>query len=267
MDCAQVFTKNQQQWKAKPLTDEQIDQWHAARETTGITDVVSHDSYLINLASPDKALREKSIGLMRIELERCEALSIPYLVAHPGAHMGEGEAKGCRRVAGALNRLHRSLKGLAAMTLLETTAGQGTTLGRSFEQIARIMEQVHEADRVAVCIDTAHMLAAGYDLTSHAGAEATLQQLDEVVGLERVRVVHVNDSKTPRGSQKDRHEHIGLGHTDRGAMARIVTDAHLATVPKILETPKGTNDKGKEWDQVNLNRLRRMKPRSPKTNA
>ena len=259
MDCAQVFTKNQQQWQSTPLSREQIEAWFAAMNQTGITDVVSHDSYLINMASPAKPLREKSIALMRVELERCEALAIPYLVAHPGAHVGSGVAAGCKRVAGALNRLHRSLKGFKTITLLETTAGQGTTLGRTFEEIARILDQVHAPERVAVCIDTAHMFAAGYDLTSSAGAGATLQELDDVLGLGRVKVVHVNDSKAPFASLKDRHAHIGHGHIDRKALARIVTDDHLLTVPKILETAKGKNAKGRSWDQVNLTRLRRMR--------
>jgi len=263
MDCVQVFTKNQQQWKAKPLSDEQIAAWSAAMNETGITEVVSHDSYLINMASPDKSMREKSIALMRVELERCETLAIPYLVAHPGAHVGSGVAAGCKRVAGALNRLNRSLNGFKTITLLETTAGQGTTLGRSFEEIRRIIDQVRAPERVAVCIDTAHMIAAGYDLTSAAGAGAVLEELDDVLGLKQVRVVHVNDSKAPRGSLKDRHAHIGQGYIDRAAMARIVTDDHLATVPKILETPKGENDKGRPWDKVNLTRLRRMRPANP----
>ena len=212
MQCVQVFTKNQRQWKVKPLTAEQVELWHHHWRQTKIRQVVSHDSYLINLASPDTGMRRRSISLFREELLRCEALSIPLLVTHPGAHMQAGEARGLARVARALDQLHRQLPGLTVVTCLEVTAGQGTCLGYRFEHLTQIIDSVREPERLGVCLDTAHLLAAGYDLTDAAGCRAVLAELGEVIGLDQVRAIHLNDSKVPRGKRVDRHEHIGRGH-------------------------------------------------------
>ena len=212
LDCVQLFTRNQRQWQTTPLTDTQIALWRDHLRRTRISTVISHDSYLINLASPVSELRSKSIGLYRRELLRCEALGIRHVVMHPGAYINGGEKAGLRRVASALNRLHRQLPGLEVRTCLEVTAGQGTSLGWRFEHLHRVIDQTHQPERLAVCLDTAHLLAAGYDLTSGDGARATLAECGRIIGLDRVAVIHLNDSKTPRGSKVDRHEHIGHGY-------------------------------------------------------
>lgn len=258
MTCVQVFTKNQRQWSAPPLTEAQITEWNNARRETGIDVAVSHDSYLINLANPGEEARTKSIRLYRDELERCEALGIPLLVMHPGSHLNTGEEAGLALVAEALNTLHSELPGLRVVTCLEVTAGQGTNLGHRFEHLRAIRDQIREPERVAVCLDTAHMLEAGYDLTSATGMRATLDELDAVIGLKLVRAVHVNDSKTPRGSRVDRHEHIGKGHVSLDAFAVLVNEPAFAALPKILETPKENAPEGRPWDTVNLETLARL---------
>ena len=256
MECVQVFTKNQRQWKVKPLSDDDVKQWFEHRKSTGIDDVVSHDSYLINLASPAAQVREKSVALFREELRRCEALDIPWLVTHPGAHMKEGEDKGLKRVARSLDRIHKDLPGLKTVTCLEVTAGQGTSLGYTFEHLRQIMELVKDPQRLAVCLDTAHMLAAGYDLTGAAGCRAVLRELDDVIGLSHVAAIHMNDSKVPRGSRVDRHEHIGHGHVSLDAFKVIVNHKAFGNVPKILETAKEDAPDGRPWDAINLAALR-----------
>ncbi len=258
MDCVQVFTKNQRQWSAPPLNEGQVEQWRQHRLKTKIETVVSHDSYLINLGGPAGPVRRKSIALFCDELERCERLDIPYLVAHPGAHLNGGEAVGLKRIARALDQVHRALPDLKVLTCLEVTAGQGTNLGYRFEQLRRITDMVKDPQRLGVCLDTAHMLVAGYDLTTESGAESVVQELDDVLGLNQVKVVHLNDSKTPLGSRVDRHEHIGQGHVSRAAFRVLVAHPALKNVPKILETPKGEAPNGKQWDSVNLAKLRRM---------
>ncbi len=263
MDCVQIFTKNQRQWQVRPLTDEQIRLWEQTQRQTKITRVVSHGSYLINLASPVAETRKKSIELFRQELLRCEALGIGDLVTHPGSHMKAGEGPGLKRVAGALNQLHKQMPGLAVKTCLEVTAGQGNCLGARFEHLRQIIEQVKDPDRLAVCLDTAHMLAAGYDLTSAKGVGAVLCEFDQVVGLEQVRVVHLNDSVTPRGSRVDRHAHIGHGHVAMTAFAAIVQHRSFRSIPKILETPKAVAPDGRPWDQVNLETLCGLSSQAP----
>lgn len=259
MDCVQVFTKNQRQWTVPPLDEDQVNQWQQQRRETGIDTVVSHGSYLINLASPANPNRLKSLALFREELRRCETLNIPWLVTHPGSHLNEGGTTGgLKRVAKALDQLHRDLPGLAVRTCLEVTAGQGTNLGSRFEELQVVMNAVRAPERLAVCLDTAHMLAAGYDLSSAAGAEATLSELDHILGLESVTVLHVNDSKAVQGSRVDRHAHIGQGHVAREAFAVLLGHPRFKTVPKILETPKGDDSKGRPWDRANLARLQRI---------
>ena len=256
MECVQVFTKNQRQWKVTPLKDEDIQAWNEHRKLTAIKSVVSHDSYLINLANPSADARQRSLALFREEIERCEALAIPFLVTHPDAHLGTGEDAGLRQVAASLDQIHADLPGCETITLLEITAGQGTCLGATFEHLRTIIDLVREPERLGVCLDTAHLLEAGYDLTSAAGCEATLQECDRIVGLKRVRCVHVNDSKTPRGSRVDRHEHIGRGQVSLDAFRVIVNHAQLKQVPKILETPKEDASDGRPWDAINLEVLR-----------
>lgn len=266
MDCVQVFTKNQKQWKAPPLTSAQIDTWLEHMASTGITEVVSHDSYLINLASPKDDIRGKSFALYGEELVRCHALGIPNLVMHPGAHSGEGEDAGLGRVAESLNRVHDALPDVCVTTCLEITAGQGTGLGYTFEHLASIIDQVDADDRLGVCLDTAHLIAAGYDLTSEAGAKAVLKECDQVIGLKRIRVLHLNDSKVERGRRVDRHEHIGKGCIGIEPFRRLLNDPRFDHLPMILETEKTeSREKGKividPLDEMNLNTLRSL--RSP----
>ena len=258
MDCVQIFTKNQRQWRSAPLTDADIEQWKQHFRRARLKDAVSHDSYLINLASGDRSTREKSVALFVDEIERCEALAIPWLVTHPGAHLGAGEATGLKRVARALDRAHRRTSGYKTVTCLEITAGQGSGLGWRFEHLRRIIDMVAEPQRLAVCFDTAHALAAGYNLTRRAGMQATLDEFDDVIGLDLLKVFHLNDSKTKRRSRVDRHEHIGRGHVARIAFAVIVRDPRFRRIPKILETPKAAAPNGQLWDAVNLQTLRKL---------
>lgn len=265
--CVQVFTKNQRQWRVPPLSEQQVRDWHETWRQTGVGEVVSHDSYLINPASPDEQTFEKSVSLLREEIERCERLSIPLLVIHPGAHKGDGEEVGLRRVVAAIDRVHRDLPGYRTVTCLENTAGQGTTLGADLAHLKRIREAVAEPERLAVCIDTAHALAAGYPLTSRSGTQRFLRELDRLVGLELVRAIHINDSKVERGRRVDRHEHIGHGYVSPDAFRTIINRRKLRKVPKILETPKGQGPDGREWDAINHEALCAMDSRAARSAA
>jgi len=255
METVQVFTKNQQQWKCKPLSGEAVADWKAHRDKLGWEKTVSHDSYLINLASPDAKLWQASIALFIEELSRCRILGIPYLVTHPGAHMGEGEPAGLKRVAAALDQVHKRVAVDGVVTCLEITAGQGSSLGYKLEHLAEIMVLVKSPERLAVCLDTAHLFAAGYDFRGRKYA-ALRRQIESTVGIERVKVLHLNDSKKELGSRVDRHEHIGLGKIGLEGFRPIVRDAAFKKIPKILETPKLKNPDGREWDAVNLELLR-----------
>ena len=250
MDCVQVFTKNQRQWTVKPLTEDQITQWDQTRKDTGITNIVSHDSYLINLANPDKAKREKSAALFREELLRCEQLGIPFLVTHPGAHLGEGEEAGIKLYCKTLDQIHKDVPGLKVKTCLETTAGQGTCLGWKLEHLQQMLSDVKATERLGVCVDTAHLIAAGYDLTSQAGAQDVIKQMANTITLGRIKVFHLNDSKIPLGKRVDRHEHIGHGTIAKVAFAWLLSEPALMNVPKILETAKADHPDGMPWDVV-----------------
>lgn len=256
MDCVQIFTKNQRQWKVKALDEEGLRLWQAHRRGSRLKSVVSHDSYLINLASPDRANREKSIALFRHELLRCEQLEIPFLVTHPGAHMKAGEAAGLKRVARSLDRLHKDLPGLRTVICLEITAGQGTTLGYCIEHLGRIIDSVKDPQRLAICLDTAHLLASGHDLRCAKATRDVLARIDDQVGIDLVKVLHLNDSKSEFGSRVDRHEHIGHGKVSMEAFRVIVNYPPFRKVPKILETAKLDHPDGRPWDAVNLERLR-----------
>ncbi|OGC76497.1 MAG: deoxyribonuclease IV, partial [candidate division Zixibacteria bacterium RBG_16_40_9] len=207
----QIFTKSNNQWKARPLTAPEISEFRTKQKETQISPVVAHDSYLINIASPDKALQKKSREALLIELQRCEALGISHLVMHPGSHVGTGEKEGIKRIAEALNWLHSQTKDFKVQIALETTAGQGTNLGYRFEQIAKMIELTEQKNRLAVCLDTCHVFAAGYDIRTQAGCEKTISEFDKIVGLEKLKVIHFNDSVKDFGSRVDRHEHIGKG--------------------------------------------------------
>ena len=252
----QIFTKNANQWNAKPLQEKEIQQFKAAWAASGIRMIVAHDSYLINLASPDGELLEKSRSAMRIEVERCEQLGIPYLVMHPGSHVGSGEEAGLRRVAESFDAIHRQTSGYQTKILVETTAGQGTNLGWQFEQIARIFEHVAQPERLGVCFDTCHAFAAGYDIRTEAAYRQTMAEFDRIIGLARLNAIHVNDSVKPLGCRVDRHEAIGKGHIGLDGFRWLMNDPRLADIPKILETPKGGDPVAS--DQENLSKLRAL---------
>ncbi len=257
VDCRalQIFTKNASQWKAKPLADEAVEQFRTAREESGLGVVLAHDSYLINLASPDPRLLEKSIAAMGDELERAEQLGLPFLVSHPGAHKGDGEAAGLARVAESLDAVHRRHPDMEAKILIETTAGQGTSLGFRFEHLAAILEQVEQPERLGVCLDTCHIFAAGYDLRTPEAYEKTMGEFEQLVGFDRLHAIHVNDSKKDLGSRVDRHDQIGDGALGREAFRSLMRDQRLKDIPKVLETRKGPE---LEEDRRNLALLRQL---------
>jgi deoxyribonuclease-4 len=255
MDTVQVFTKNQQQWKCKPLDVGAIEQRKSHRDRLKFSHTVSHDSYLINLGSPDDVLWEKSIELFAEEISRCAILGIPYLVTHPGAHVGSGEEAGLSRVARGLDRAYTAAERNGVTTCLEITAGQGTSLGYRLEHLAEIISQSSNLRRLGVCLDTAHLFAAGYDIRGRKYSKFR-KDLVKIVGLKRVKVLHLNDSKKDLGSRVDRHDHIGLGKIGKEGFAGFVRDEAFADVPKILETPKDKSPDGRPWDEVNLEVLR-----------
>jgi deoxyribonuclease-4 len=252
-EAMQIFTKNSNQWKAKPLTATEVTVFRDACQAAGIGPVIAHSAYLINLAAPDEALYEKSIQAFLDELQRCELLGIPYLVVHPGAHMGTGEEQGLKRIAAAIDRIHHETPNIQAAMVLEATAGQGTVLAYKFEHFAAILEQVDEPDRLGFCLDTCHLLAAGYDFRTRQGYDQMMDAWDELVGIERIRVIHLNDSKKDLGSRVDRHEHIGLGCIGTKGFEFLLNDRRLAELPMVLETPKDDNA-----DVRNLATLRRL---------
>jgi deoxyribonuclease IV len=228
---------------------------------TGIADPVAHNSYLINLGSPDDTLWEKSIDAMTVEVERCQALGVQDLVTHPGAHKGAGEEAGLSRIAAGLDEVHRRTRGTSVRIDLETTAGQGTCLGHRFEHLGAILDRVAEPDRLGICLDSCHIFAAGYSLATADEYDKTMDGLDRAVGIRRVRVWHLNDSRRERGSRVDRHAGIGRGHLGLEPFGRIVRDRRFESILMILETPKGTEE-GVELDAVNLRVLRDLEIRS-----
>jgi deoxyribonuclease-4 len=256
MTSFQIFTKNANQWNAKPLDPAVIDRFREGLVgNPQIRTVVAHDSYLINLASPDDASWEKSIAALQYELERCDQLGIPFLVSHPGAHMSTGVDAGTARVAQAINIIHDRMPDGRCSLAIETTAGQGSTLGRTFEEIAQIIDGVDDKSRLAVCFDTCHVFAAGYDIRTEESYRATMQSFDDVVGLDRLQVLHLNDSVKDLGSFRDRHAHIGEGMIGAMAFKFLLEDERLAGRPGILETPK-TDDVIE--DLMNLTTLRSL---------
>lgn len=234
----QIFTRNQNRWDSKPLAPLEVQQFLDALNEANIAPVVSHASYLINLGSPDDALWEKSIAALIDELQRAEALGLLGVVLHPGAHMEQGEEAGIARIAAGLDRGHAATANFKTLTLLENTAGQGTVLGYRCEQLAAIRNLVAEPGRVAVCFDTCHAFAAGYDLRSPEAYAATMAEFDRVIGLSLLKCFHLNDSKKGLGGRIDRHEHIGQGEIGLSGFANILNDPRFASLPMILETPK-----------------------------
>ncbi len=234
----QLFTKSSNQWQARFLPADEIDRFHANLRATAISPAVAHGAYLINLASTDPALHQKSMAACLEELERAEALGIPCLVIHPGAHMGAGEEAGLRQVANSIRELLKRTKGYQVRVVLEATAGQGTALGHRFEQLAYLQEHIGVPERTGVCLDTCHLFAAGYDIRTPDGYACVLALFDEVVGISSLRVIHLNDCKKELGCRVDRHEHIGKGAIGLDAFRCLVTDPRLRGIPMIIETPK-----------------------------
>ena len=238
-DTIQIFTKSSNQWRAKPLNDEEISRFFEEQRKTGVSVACAHDSYLINLGSPDSELYHKSVDAFQIELERCHTLKVPCLVMHPGSHVGSGEEAGLGRIIGALNKLFEILPENKTIVCLETTAGQGSNLGYKFEQLAQIISGVEDKSRVGICLDTCHIFAAGYPIQEEKDYKASMKEFDSILGLERLKIIHINDSKKGLGSKVDRHEHIGKGELGLKPFGHILNDKRLVKIPKILETPKG----------------------------
>ena len=254
-ECIQLFTANPRQWAARDLSEEDVRQFKQRKAETGIDPVVAHDSYLVNLGSPDEALWRKSITAMSAELDRCAKLGIHYLVTHPGSHRGSGEVDGTRRIATALDGLLAGSSRSGVTILLETTAGYSASLGSTFEQLAQIVDLVEPNGRLGVCFDTCHAFAAGHDLRTRKAYERTFQELDETVGLSRLRLFHLNDSKRDLASHVDRHEHIGKGFLGTKPFRMLLNDPRFRSIPMILETPKG---KDMTADVENLALLRSL---------
>jgi len=256
-DCVQIFTKNNNQWRAKEITDQDVALFRQAMDELQVSHPLSHASYLINLASPDNDLWSKSVDALIIELQRADKLGIPFVVVHPGSYTTSTEAAGIEQVAQALNKIH-TLSDTRARCLLENTAGQGTNLGWQFEQLAAILAGVAQQDRVGICFDTCHAFAAGYPLTTGDEFAETFSKLDRLIGIEHLHAIHVNDSKREFGSRVDRHETLGEGCLGLEPFRHLVNDRRLQDVPMYLETPKGKNPSGDDWDQVNLATLRAL---------
>jgi deoxyribonuclease-4 len=235
----QIFVKNANQWRGKPIPADDVRAFAEERRRTAIRPVVAHASYLINLASPDRALSRRSVSALVDELERCERLEVDGLVLHPGSHVGEGEERGLARIARGLDAAHRRTSGFRVRTLLETTAGQGSNLGWRFEHLRALRGTVRDPERVGWCLDTCHVFAAGYDLRSRVAVRATLDEADDVIGLAELGAIHLNDSLKPLGSRRDRHAHLGEGEIGREGFAALLRDRRLRRVPLLLETPKG----------------------------
>ncbi len=263
-DTLQVFTKSSGQWRARPLPDAEIAEFRRLSEKLDVRPVLAHASYLINLASPDDTLRRRSGAALGEELDRAEALGLLGVVLHPGSYTTTSEEEGLARIADGIVSVLAARLEQRTMLLLEHTAGQGTNLGHTFQQLGTIITEVERAEtatRIGVCLDTCHLLAAGYDLGSDAGYADTMRQLDEYVGLDRLRALHLNDSKTPRGSRVDRHTHIGSGHVGLSAFRRLLTDPRLEDLPMVLETPKARSGKTAaiEPDPMDLENLQTLR--------
>jgi deoxyribonuclease-4 len=251
----QIFTKNNNRWFQKPLEEKEIEAFKSKLKNSNIKFVVSHDSYLINLCATDKEILKKSRTAFLDELERCEILGIPHLNFHPGSHLGAGEENGIKLIAESINIAHDKTKDYNVSSMLEATAGQGTAIGYRFEHLQKIIELVEQKERMTVCIDTAHVFAAGYDIKESKNFKKVIKEFDEIVGLERLKCFHFNDSKKELGSRVDRHEHIGKGFIGLEGFSNILNHSKLKKVPKILETPKG---KEQLEDLENLKVLRSL---------
>ncbi len=259
--AVQLFVKSSNQWRARPLAREEIEAFHELKLRFDPRFILAHTSYLLNLASPDRTLRARSRKGFIEEMKRCEVLGIPYLVLHPGSHRGSGEETGIRTIAESLNHALYQTEGSKLVILLETTAGQGNSVGHTFEQLAAIIQLVDISDRVSICFDTCHAFAAGYDLRTKRAYEKTFRDFDSIIGLRRLRAFHLNDSLKDLGSKVDRHTHIGAGKLGLKAFSLLVNDPAFHDRPMVLETPKGPDLKE---DIENLNLLRSLRKGRPK---
>jgi len=256
----QIFTKNQRQWHAPELSEEDVSRFLSAWSAWGPYPVAAHDSYLVNLATPKTEHWEKSIEAVAEELRRVERLNITMLVTHPGAHLGAGAEAGQARYAEGLDRAIERSETTRPRVLLENTAGQGSSLGRSFEEIAGVFEKSRHPARLGVCLDTCHAFAAGYDLSTPAGVEQTLSRFDRVLGLDELYLAHLNDAQCDLGERRDRHEHIGRGRIGLDCFRQLLTNPRFASLPMIIETPKGPE---LDEDRMNLAVLRSLRDGHP----
>jgi deoxyribonuclease-4 len=257
----QIFTKNNNRWNSRQLTDKDINSFKKNSFDTGVIPSASHTAYLINLASPNTEIYKKSLEAFYDEMERAERLGLPYLIFHPGAHLGSGEDAGLKKIADSINILLKKpvpfpetgADGFKLMLLLETTAGQGSHLGYKFEHLSEIIEMVDEKEKMGVCLDTCHIFAAGYDISSEYGYKKTFEDFNKIIGIDRLKAFHINDSKKGLGSRVDRHEHIGKGKIGLTAFKLLLNDAQFKNIPMIIETPKG---KTMREDRRNLSVLK-----------
>ncbi len=253
----QLFVKNQVQWAAKPLTDEDVRLFKKAQRATGIRPVFAHAAYLINLAAPAEHEWARAVHAFGDELERAEALGLSFVVIHPGSHKGSGLEAGISRIVRALDELASRTRGYRVKIALENTAGAGHTVGARFEELQAILERLRAPGRFGICLDTCHLLAAGYDLRTADGYARTMKRCDQTVGVASVVAFHLNDAKAPLGSGLDRHEHIGRGHIGLAAFRLLLNDRRFHRVPMVLETPKDD-----DADVKNLRTLRRLRRKS-----
>jgi deoxyribonuclease-4 len=254
-DTVQLFTKSSRQWVSKPLGKDEIARFHRAKKETGLNTVVAHDSYLYNFAAPDDVLRKKSVAGLIDEMERCEALGVMYLIAHPGAHVGTGEEAGIQTIAKSIDEMHSACPGYETKLAIEITAGQGSNLGYRFQQVRQIIDASKNSDQLRVCFDTEHAFAAGYDLRTKEGYERTFAEFEETIGLEILVAFHLNDAKKDLGCRVDRHEHIGKGFIGLEAFRLLMNDKRFWGLPMCLETPKSDDC---HEDRENLATLRNL---------
>jgi deoxyribonuclease-4 len=252
----QIFTKNSITWKERTLTREEIHRFDQVRKQTGITSIASHTSYLINLATPERKKHVMSCNALKQELIRSSMLDIPFVVLHPGAHLGKGKDQGIDKIALSINKIFDQIPDTQIRLLLETTAGQGSGLGHTFEQLALIRDKIVNRNRIGICLDTSHVFAAGYDIRTPETYRKVMDTFDAIIGLENLYVIHLNDSKKELGSRVDRHEHIGRGYIGIKAFELLMNDMRFWDIPKIIETPKQKG--GPDTDKMNLNRLRSL---------
>lgn len=251
--AVQMFVKNNMQWFARPLARDEIRAFLQHRQRGEVMSIFAHANYLINLAATNPQFHANSLRALAEELTRADQLELPFLVLHPGAHLGVGEEAGLEKVVASIDAVFRMLPRMKTKIALETTAGQGSCLGHTFEQIAFIIDNVRQPERLCVCLDTAHVFAAGYEIGSEPAVRKMFREFDRTIGLNHLAAIHLNDSKTPRGSRVDRHEHIGKGKIGLSAFRAILRDRRFHKIPKVLETPKG---KDLREDVENLKILR-----------